>query len=108
MNEMDAGETARWRLDDSDIQGLTSCRQRRAQAVIDVGESAKRLARQRGTNPLDDLLELYIRVMSAGAKLMVADALAYVKAELDLVKPFRNGGIAFDSLSRRASGSRLS
>ena len=103
MNDVDAYETEHWRLDDRDVQGLTSRLQRRAQAVVDVGESAKKLAHHHGTNPLDDLLELYVRVVSVGAKLMVADALTYVKTEIDLVKPFRSGGIAFDALSRRVS-----
>jgi hypothetical protein len=41
-------------------------------------------------------LELYHRVASAAAKQMVADALSYVKTEIDLRRPRRSGGIAFD------------
>jgi hypothetical protein len=99
MNDIDANETESWRRRDRAVQGLTSPRQRRAQAVVDVGESAKLLARQKGTNPLDDLLELHHRVASPAAKNMVADALRYVKTELDLIKPRRGGGIAFDAVS---------
>jgi hypothetical protein len=97
MNDIDAGETEQWRVRDRQLQGLTSCRQRRAQAVVDVGESAKGRARQQGTSPLDDLLELYLRVASPEAKQMVADSLYYVKVELDLSKPFRLGGICFQA-----------
>jgi hypothetical protein len=99
VNDVDANETEQWRLRDRQAQGLSGTRQRRAQAVVDVGESVKRLSSARGTNPLDDLLELYLRVPSPAAKQMVADALRYVKTELDLVKPWRCGGIAFDAVS---------
>jgi len=99
MNNIDASETEQWRARDRHVQGLTTSRQRRAQAVVDVGESAKLLARERGTAPIDDLLELYRRVGSAAAKRMVADSIHYVKTELDLVKPIRCGGIAFDTAS---------
>jgi hypothetical protein len=96
MNEVDAGETEQWRSHDREIQGLVHVQQRRAQAVVDVAESAKKLAAQRSTNPLDDLLELYHRVATPAAKQMVADALSYVKTEIDLRRPRRSGGIAFD------------
>jgi hypothetical protein len=99
VNDVEANETESWRIHDRAIQGLTTQGQRRAQAVVDVGESAKLLARQRGSNPLDDLLELYHRVASPAAKAMVADSLRYVKIELDLIKPWRGGGIAFDAVS---------
>jgi hypothetical protein len=99
VNDIDASETEQWRARDRHVQGLTTQRQRRAQAVVDVGESAKLLARERGTAPMDDLLELYRKVSSAAAKRMVADSIHYVKMELDLVKPIRSGGIAFDSAS---------
>ena len=105
MNEVEADETERWRSHDRQIQGLSNFRQRRAQAVVDVGESAKKLALHRNTNPLDDLLELYLRVVSAAAKQMVADSLCYVKTEIDLVKPWRSGGISFDE---RASWPKIS
>ena len=106
MNEVEANETESWRTQDRVVQGLTTQWQRRAQAVVDVGESAKLLARQRGTNPLDDLLELYHRVASPAAKAMVADSLRYVKIELDLIKPWRGGGIAFDAVSNWPSTMR--
>lgn len=104
MSDVDTHEIEHWRRHDRDLQGLHDCRQRRAQAVVDVGESAKQLAGSRGSNPVDDLLELYARVPSLGAKRMVADALRYVTVELDLVKPFRLGGIAFDSFSHWPPG----
>lgn len=101
MNDLDAGETELWRARDRELQGLVSCRQRRAQAVVDVAESAKGRAREDGTNPLDDLLELYHRVPSPAAKQMVADSLYYVKVELDLSKPVREGGISFQRADTR-------
>jgi hypothetical protein len=104
MDQVDVDETERWRVHDRQLQGLQTRRQRRAQAVVDVGESAKQLATFRGSNPVDDLLELYLRVASAGAKHMVADAVRYVRIETDLVKPFRCGGIAFDSFSHWPTG----
>lgn len=95
MNDLDASETEEWRVRDRQLQGLVSRRQRRAQAVVDVGESAKGRARHTGSNPLDELLELYLRVASPAAKQMVADSIFYVKAERDLERPFRLGGIVF-------------
>jgi len=100
MNHAEASETEQWRAQDREIQGLVDGRQRRAQAVVDVAESAKKRAEQRGTHPLDDLLELYLKVAGEAAKQMVADSLYYVKTELDLVRPLRSGGIGFDALSR--------
>jgi hypothetical protein len=101
MNEVDATEAERWRTLDREVQGLDlQDRQCRAQAVVDVAESTKRIARERGTNPLDDLLDLYMRVDSPAAKRMVADSMHYVKTELDLLKPRRAGGIAFGGSSQ--------
>lgn len=95
MNDLDADETEQWRVRDRQFQGLVSGTQRRAQAVVDIGESAKGRASQLGSNPLDDLLELYLRVASPAAKQMVADSLCYVKIDLDLNRPSPQGGIAF-------------
>lgn len=99
MNEIEATEAEQWRTLDRRVQGLCQEKLRRAQAVVDVAECTKRMARQRGTDPLDDLLELYMRVVTPLAKRMVADSMYYVKTELDLTKPFRSGGIAFDTIS---------
>ena len=81
MNDSEATEVEHWRLLSREVQGLTTERQVRAQAVIDIAESVKKIAGERGTNPLDDLLELYERVASTAAKEMVADCLRYVRIE---------------------------
>jgi len=81
MTESEATETEHWRLLSREVQGLVTDRQIRAQAIVDIAESVKRIAGPRGTDPLDDLLELHARVGSAGAKQMVADCLWYVRVE---------------------------
>jgi len=81
MNEAEVADTESWRRLSREIQGLTSERQVRAQAVIDIAESVRKIAAQRGTDPLDDLLELHARVHSAAAKQMVADCLRYLRCE---------------------------
>jgi hypothetical protein len=89
MNEAEVAETESWRRLSREIQGLTSERQVRAQAVIDVAESVRKIAAQRGTDPLDDLLELHARVHSAAAKQMVADCLRYLRCEPVEASPAR-------------------
>ncbi|MET0692788.1 MAG: hypothetical protein ABWX96_20410 [Propionibacteriaceae bacterium] len=81
MTESEATETEHWRLLSREVQGLATDRQIRAQAIVDIAESVKRIAGLRGTDPLDDLLELHARVSSAAAKQMVADCLCYVRVE---------------------------
>jgi hypothetical protein len=81
MTESEATETEHWRALSREVQGLSTDRQVRAQGVVDVAESVRRIADLRGTDPLDDLLELHARVESTGAKQMVADCLYYLRVE---------------------------
>lgn len=81
MTESEATETEHWRVLSREVQGLSTERQRRAQAVVDIAESVRRIAGLRGTDPLDDLLELRARVEGVAAKQMVADCLCYLRVE---------------------------
>jgi hypothetical protein len=89
MNQAEAAETANWRRLSRDVQGLTTERQVRAQAIVDITESVRKIAGQRGTDPLDDLLELHARVHSAAAKQMVADCLRYLRCDPAEAPPAR-------------------
>lgn len=81
MNRAEAAETENWRRLSREVQGLTTERQVRAQAIVDIAESVRKIAGQRGTDPLDDLLELHARVQSAAARQMVADCLRYLRSD---------------------------
>ena len=80
----------RWRSLDREVQGLVDSRCWGAQAVVDVAEDTRRIARSRGSNALDDLCALYERVSSAEAKLMVRRSLAYLRAD-EALDPHRAG-----------------
>lgn len=81
MNQTEAAETESWRRLSREVQGLTTDRQVRAQAIVDIAESVRKIAGQRDSDPLDDLLELHARVHSAAAKQMVADCLRYLRSD---------------------------
>lgn len=100
MDDRDTAETEYWRRLSREVQGLVTDRQRRAQAVIDIAESVKKIAGARGTDPLDDLLELHAEVVTAAAKDMVADCLRYVRLEVALVSYGCSGRMALP-LTRR-------
>lgn len=86
MDPIDAAETERWRLLDRHVQGLDGAVRVRAQAVIDVAEATRRIAAARGTDALNDLLELYAAVSSGPAQLMVSDAMRYLRADREITQ----------------------
>ena len=89
MNLAEAAETASWRRLSREAQGLTTERQVRAQAIVDVAESVRKIAAQRGSDPLDDLLELHARVHSVAAKQIVAECLRYLRSDPAEAPPAR-------------------
>lgn len=90
MDATRARQTERWRVLDRQVQDLHGERRVRAQAVLDVAEETRVAARARGTDPLDDLLEIYHRVSSPGAREMVAAAMSYLRAETHLLADGRH------------------
>lgn len=86
MDPIDATDVERWRLLDRHVQGIDGAPRIRAQAVVDVAENTRGVAAHRGTDPLNDLLELYAAVSSHAAQLMVSDAMRYLRADREITQ----------------------
>ena len=75
------GQTELWAVE-LDLVGPVGCRSRRAQAVVNLAESAGKLARQATAagepcTTADELLDLHGRVRTDGARTLVGEALEY-------------------------------
>ena len=74
----------RWRLLDREVQNLGDRRCRRAQTVVDIAEDTRRIAARRGSDPVDDLFALYMRLSGDEARTLVTLSMVYLRADAAL------------------------